>query len=546
MAGPALGLRGWARWTWRQLTSMRTALLLLLLLAVAAVPGSIWPQRGVDPAQVTAYLQQNPRLGPWLDRLGMFDVFSSPWFSGIYLLLAVSLIGCVVPRTRQHVAAMRAQPPSAPRRLERLPAHHSLTLAGDSSSLETGQLRQRAQEVLRRRRYRVAVKDAGADAGSGFDVSAETGYLKETGNVVFHVALLGVIVSVAVGHLWGWRGEVILPVGENFTSAAAEYDTLQPGPWVGENELAPFQLRLDEMTVSFETEAQGAQFGAPREFSAEVTTVPQPGATPETARLAVNDPLSVDGASVYLLGNGYAPVVTVRDSSGQVLFSDAVPFLPQDDNYTSTGAVKVAGAKPELGLYGAFLPTARIDERGPTSDFPDLVDPKLAIGVFEGDLFPGGAAQSVYVLDTAGMEPVLDSDGDPTRMLLTPGQTATLPQGRGTVTLDGVVRWSGLVVRHDPGRLPVLISSVTALVGLVLMLGVRRRRVFVRVTGDRGAGTLDGATRHTGVTVQVAALVKDHDPGLQSLVEQLAAEITSADEVRTMDREPAARREGSG
>ena len=40
---PRLGPLGWARWAWRQLTSMRTALFLLLLLAIAALPGSIWP-----------------------------------------------------------------------------------------------------------------------------------------------------------------------------------------------------------------------------------------------------------------------------------------------------------------------------------------------------------------------------------------------------------------------------------------------------------------------------------------------------------------------
>jgi cytochrome c biogenesis protein len=249
---------------------------------------------------------------------------------------------------------------------------------------------------------------------------------------------------------------------------------------------------------------------------------------------------------VYLLGNGYAPVVTVRDGQGQVVFSDAVPFLPQDDNYTSTGAVKVAGAEPELGLYGAFLPTARIDERGPTSDFPDLVDPKLAIGVYEGDLFPGGAPQSVYVLDTAAMEPVRDADGEASRLLLAPGQTANLPGGRGTVTLDGVVRWGGLVVRHDPGRLPVLVCAITALVGLVLMLGVRRRRVFVRVTGaGRGDGDAEHEGRHTGVSVQVGALVKDHDPGLQSLVERLAAQIASAEHSRTATSDAAQQREGS-
>ncbi len=521
IAQPRLGPLGWARWVWRQLTSMRTALMLLLLLAIAAIPGSIWPQRAVDPALVSAYLRNNPELGKWLDRFQMFDVFSSPWFASIYLLLMVSLVGCLIPRSKLHWRAIRAQPPAAPARLRRLPAYTRVDVRGSGQEGASSQdLLDAARAVLKRHRFRMRKP---SDDATRVEVAAESGYTKETGNLVFHIALLGVIISVAVGHLWGWRGEVILPEESSFTSLAAQYDTFAPGPLVDEDELPPFTMRLDSMTVSFETQAQGAQFGAPREFSAKVSTADRPQDPTEVKRLAVNDPLHVDGASVFLLGNGYAPVVTVRDADDNVLFSDAVPFLPQDGNYTSTGAIKVAGADPELGFYGAFLPTARFDDKlGPTSDFPDLVDPQLAIGVYEGDLFPGGAPQSVYVLDTAAMEPLPDATGEPTTLLLKPGQTLALPDGRGTVTLDSVVRWGGLVVRHDPGRLPVLISAISVLVGLVLMLGVRRRRVFVRVVdGPGGAGA--GADRHTGL--EVAGLVKGSDPGLQAFVERLSAEI---------------------
>lgn len=521
IAQPRLGPLGWARWVWRQLTSMRTALMLLLLLAIAAIPGSIWPQRSVDPALVSAYVRNNPELGKWLDRLQMFDVFSSPWFASIYLLLMVSLVGCLVPRSKAHWRSIRAQPPAAPSRLTRLPAYTRVEVASAGQGGASSQaVVEATHAVLKRHRFRMRKP---TDNATRVDVAAESGYAKETGNLVFHIALLGVIISVAIGHLWGWRGEVILPEESSFTSLAAQYDTFAPGPLVNEDELPPFVMRLDSMTVSFETQAEGAQFGAPREFSAKVSTADAPGEPLGEERLAVNDPLHTNGASVFLLGNGYAPVVTVRDGDDNVLFSDAVPFLPQDDNYTSTGAIKVSGAEPELGFYGAFLPTARFDEElGPTSDFPDLVDPQLAIGIYEGDLFPGGAPQSVYVLDTAGMEQIPDASGEPATLLLRPGQTMDLPDGRGTVTLDSVARWSGLVVRHDPGRLPVLISAISVLGGLILMLAVRRRRVFVRVIDE--PGDIDaGGGRHTGL--EVAGLVKGSDPGLQALVERLCAEI---------------------
>ncbi|MFB9731481.1 cytochrome c biogenesis protein ResB [Ornithinimicrobium kibberense] len=510
LGGPRLGPVGWARWAWRQLTSMRTALALLLLLAVAAIPGSIFPQRGVDPVRVRRYLEDNPGAGPWLDRLGMFDVYSSPWFAAIYLLLMVSLVGCILPRSAQHLRALREQPPRTPRRLGRLPVHREAEVPAPAEEVLVA-----AREVLRRRRFRVRPEEDGA-----LVVSAERGYLKETGNLVFHLAILGVIVSVAVGDLFGWRAEVIVKEGETVTTGPAAFDTLDLGPLVEPADLPVFSLRLDRLDVEFEAEAEGAQFGQPRVFAGEVT-VQEGQEAPVTQELAVNAPVGVSGTSVFLLGNGYAPVVTVRDPDGEILFSDAVTFLPQDNTYSSTGAIKVPAADPGLGFAGGFLPTLTFDpELGPTSAFPGLVDPALVLTAFEGDLYPEGRAQSVFSLETDTMEQVMQEDGSPTRLLVRPGEVVELPGARGTLELESVVRWGGLLVRHDPGRIPALVSAAAAMAGLMLMLGVRRRRVFVRV--DPPAGE----RRHTGITV--AALPKGTDPGLEDLADQVLDQIVQA------------------
>ena len=111
IAQPKLGFTGWMRWGWRQLTSMRTALVLLLLLAIAAIPGSIVPQRGADPNGVSQYRTDHPDLSPTLDGLQLFVEYTSAWFSAIYILLFISLIGCVIPRTTHHFKALRARPP---------------------------------------------------------------------------------------------------------------------------------------------------------------------------------------------------------------------------------------------------------------------------------------------------------------------------------------------------------------------------------------------------------------------------------------------------
>ena len=117
---PPMSRTGFFRWMWRQLTSMRTALILLFLLALASIPGSILPQRGTNPVLVDQWIAANPTTGPILDSLGFFDVFASPWFAAVYLLLFISLIGCVLPRLGVHWRALRSQPPAAPRNLLRL------------------------------------------------------------------------------------------------------------------------------------------------------------------------------------------------------------------------------------------------------------------------------------------------------------------------------------------------------------------------------------------------------------------------------------------
>ncbi|WP_336874500.1 cytochrome c biogenesis protein ResB, partial [Rhodococcus qingshengii] len=64
------------RQNWRRLTSMSTALVLLFLLALAALPGAMLPQRNLNVQKVSQYIAAQPTLGPLFDKLELFDVFS--------------------------------------------------------------------------------------------------------------------------------------------------------------------------------------------------------------------------------------------------------------------------------------------------------------------------------------------------------------------------------------------------------------------------------------------------------------------------------------
>jgi cytochrome c biogenesis protein len=510
---PAIGVTGWLRWAWRQLTSMRVALFLLMLTAVAAVPGSLLPQRGVADAGVVRYLDANPGAGAWLERLGMFSVYTSAWFSAIYLLLFVSLIGCILPRIGHHMTALRGRPPRTPSRLDRFPAR-AVLMSTASPDVVAGAV---GAELRRRRVFRV---DSGTDAQGASTVAAERGYLRESGNIVFHVALVGLLVSIALGQLLHYFGQVIVTEGRGFANAMVNFDSFTHGGWFRDDMLVPFSVTLDDFTSEFVSDVNDVAFAQSRDFTATVT-VTQPDGAASQETIKVNHPLSVAGTSVYLQGNGYAPEVTVTDATGQVAFRGPVPFIPTDDFYTSEGVIKVPDVAPglaQIGLAGNFLPSAmqESDSRW-RSTFPLPDNPVLVLQVWTGNLgLDDGVPQNVYRLDTAAMTPALDASGNRVQLVVHAGETVDLPNGLGTLTLGATVpRFAALDLRHDPSQGWVLAFALLAVGGLGISLFTPRRRVWLRAVAQD-----DGTTR-----VELAGLARGDDAGLQAEVDAAAAVV---------------------
>ncbi len=509
-AGGAFGLADWLKWAWRQLTSMRIALILLFLLALGSVPGSMLPQEGNDPAGVQQYYTSHPALAPLLNHLGLFNVFAAPWFAAIYLLLFASLVGCVVPRTFRLAGSARTLPPRAPRHLTRLPRS-----AEYATALPPADAVEVAARVLSGHGFRLRKPADPADsAGTGHWVSAEKGYLREAGNLLFHLALLGVLISVALGGLFGYKADRLLVQGSTFADTRSALDEFHPGRFVTAADLGPFTITLNRFDASYIP--SGPQRGQPAAFDARISYTEQPGGPTRSGHLEVNRPLSVDGAKVYLIGHGYAPEFRVTDARGQVVYNGATPFISgTSGNFLSEGVVKVPDAQPQrLGFTGVFVPTA-VDVGGTLeSVFPAADNPVVSLIAYAGNLgMNSGAPQSVYQLDTSGMQRLTASP-----QVLARGQSLKLPDGRGTITFTGYVPWVSLAITHDPGQLPALICGITALGGLLLSFMIRRRRVFVRA----------GAGEH-GTTVQVGGLARtDASGGFEAEFASLAAELRSA------------------
>ncbi|WP_426568983.1 cytochrome c biogenesis protein ResB [Streptomyces canus] len=478
---PALGVIGWARWFWRQLTSMRVALLLLLLLALGAIPGSLIPQSGQDVTKVAEFEKNHPTLAPIYDKLGLFNVYGSVWFSAIYILLFVSLIGCIVPRTWQFVGQLRGRPPGAPRRLTRLPAYTTWR-----TEAEPEQVREAALALLRKRRFRAHL--------AGDAVAAEKGYLREVGNLAFHIALIVMLVAFAWGQLFKSEGNKLLVEGNGFSNTLISYDDFKSGNLFTPDDLTPFSFTLDDFTGTYE--ASGPNKGTPRTYESTLTySVGAYGKDRKTV-VKVNHPLEIGDSKVYLSAHGYAPVVTVRDGKGDVVFHDAVPLLPLDANVTSSGVIKVLdgyknakGVTEQLGFQAFFLPS-HAEGNELSSAFPALLNPVLNLEPYHGDTgVNSGIPQSVYQLDKTHMKEFKDSKGLQVRENLKPGETMTLPDGAGSITYEGTKEWANFQITQQPGSGWALGGAIAAIFGLAASLFIQRRRVWVRAV--KGA---DGVT----------------------------------------------------
>ena len=454
MSAPELQGTSSLRYLWRQLTSMRNALILLLLLGLASIPGSIYPQRTQSPLKVREYFETNPEFAKWLDRFYLFDVYGSPWFSAIYILLFVSLIGCVVPRTWHYAKEALRKPAPPPSSLKQLENYQTANTTLDS-----------AADWLKKNRFRIT-----RDKTS---LAAEKGYLRETGNLFFHLSLIVVLLGIGASSVFGMRGEAIVTIGERFINVPTSYDNLAPGRFFNLERMPPFTITAANFDAEYDAETR-----QPLDYTLVARVTDSPTSTPVEKIVKVNKPLTFGDSRVYLQANGFSPLVTVRDQEGIVKFEGPVPFLPQDSNLTSIGAIKVPDADPQIGFVASFFPTAARDEvRGGFSSFPELLDPRLLISVWQGDLkMDSGVPQSVYRLDTDGMERI-GLKG------LSIGES--YDYGVGTITFIGVVPWVNLQVVKDPGKQAALIGSIFAIIGLLASLFIRQRRIYVRSNGKQ-------------------------------------------------------------
>lgn len=523
-------LLAFVRKAWRGLTSMRTALILLFLLALAAWPGAMLPQRDLNPEKTAAYISEHGWWGRLLDQLQFFTVYSSVWFSAIYLLLMISLVGCLAPRTLEYLKAIRAKPVLTPRNLARMPHYRSEYVDAPVDGVL----------AATHRRLSGWRKTERAEADGACAVSAERGYLRETGNLVFHFGILGLIVFFALGAMYSYEGQVIVQAdGSQFcNSGIYAYDSFDPGLRVDGTELEPFCVKVNDFSARYTPDGQPEHYQSALQYQSGSDLA---SGTWRPYQLEVNSPLRTTGNRVYLLNHGYSPRFTVTFPDGSVR-SQAIQWQPVDQTtYLSQGATKfdppgvtdsAKRREQQLAITGLFAPTATTHGAGGpagpgdgagggmlSSAGPEPANPAVAVDVLRGDLgTDSGRGQSIFEVDQSMVD-----KGRLNRVArenLAVGQELTLDNGT-KVRFDGVGQWVALQVSHNPTQLWVLGFAVAMLVGLAASLLIKRRRLWVRVrqADDGRAGTV----------VQVGGLARTDQAGYGEEFTRIADELLRAE-----------------
>lgn len=370
------------------------------------------------------------------------------------------------------------------------------------------------------------------------DALGEKGYLREAGNLVFHISLVALLATVALGKLFGYEGQRILVAnGEEFcTTSPAAFDSFIAGIELDGTGLRPICVRVHDFTADYLDNGQAEMFTSNIEYQYGDDVAANIWSD---AQLKVNHPLRVGGDRVYLQGHGYAPTFTVTWPNGEAR-TETMQWAPEDaTTFLSSGAMRFdppGGMYPDaderrknqIALEGLFAPTAAFHGTLLSSAFPAMVDPAVAIDIYKGDSgLDTGSPQSLFSLNTE-----LINQGrlvKQERVNLKPGESVTLADGT-EVQFDGAVDFVNLQVSHDPFQSWVLVSAVAMMAGLLLSLLIKRRRVWVRVYR---AGTVSDGERRT--VVELGGLARTDQAGwgdeFDRLVSRLLGENPAGDRV---------------
>jgi cytochrome c biogenesis protein len=448
------------RGLWRLFTSVDFAVVQIIVLAILAaigmtvqqLPDFAFRSAGDHAAAMEMiHARYDPLVGSGvvdvLERLSVFSMFRSVWFSVALLVLVISIVVCTLdrtPRLWRGVSDIRVAQPE-PFFDPRLPDRAEMRDVTPSD----------VRGTLRRRGF--TVSEETAPDGVAYVYGDRHRYTKMA-TLLTHLGLITFLVAAAVTARLGQEQGLVVAEGESLT--------VQP---IG----TPGLLLVRNHAF----DAPGFLSGAPTDFTTDLS-VYQDGIEIARKTIRVNDPLSVAGYTFHQNGFGPAPHLVIRDTDGRPLWDAAVPLTDSaaDSPY---GTIAVPGR--DLGLQ--LLLRQATDGRGVVLILPYRVVGTDADGAPIAENYAPVALQRGETADLAGLDL--------------------------SVGLTDFSEYTLLIAKHDPGQGLIWLAFGLLISGITISFWLPRRRVWARLAPDGRVGLVWRSDRYVDVEREFGRLLDD-------------------------------------
>lgn len=417
---------------WGLLHSLKFTIFVLITIALVSIIGTVVEQ-GRDAGWYAMNYSER-----WVDiilKLKLDDMYHSPWFTALLILLVVNIIACTIerfpPKWRVLLKKNAAIDTTIIDKLS-----HSESFALNTSIID---FKDKLVTLLGKRRYKVRAEDIrGGDGSGGFALYAWRGIIGRFGSDVTHVSLLLILLGAIIGSFYGYKDFKAVYVDTSFSVPDSD-----------------FELRLDKFWIEY------YDSGQIRQYNSNLTVVEE-GKDVLTKHIWVNEPLFYKGIRFYQSSYGKA--------------WDRV----------SMAELTLASKGIERKIYDPT--TLKWDELTPIPGSPYSV--KL-IGFFADFVFDynneDAYSKSADPNNPAVKIVVYDSDGEQiatTWLLLNhPGILGPIPGTTDHLYFTGYrpTFYSGLSINKDPGTNIVWLGSCVMGVGFILAFFVYHKRLWVSV-----------------------------------------------------------------
>ena len=429
------------------LANVRFAVLQIGVIALAATVGIALRQlpdyalqNAGDYATEMAKLRATyePTLGPLVgifERLGLFRVFTSPWFTALLVLLTVSIVVCTWDRLPKIAAATAPSRPEQPDTFfsPSLPGRGVIDLpAALPVDATLGHRATAAAAEAKRNGWEVSVA-ADPERSGGLLLHADRFRRSGRFTLVMHTGLVVMLLGAAASGIFGYTQGILLTDGEALP--------------VGKIGTADGLV-----IVNHSFSAPRTSTGAFADFATDLG-VYVGGEEVARQRVRVNEPLAYNGWSFHQNFFGPAARLEIRDDTGALLWSGDAPFSAQVDGAPyATLPIPGSSAGIEMQL--------RRDASGVAAIFIVASAPDLGATPADDGSLP---LKTIFA------------------SVLAEGDIATAPGAGFSVYLREITSYTGIIARRDPASLIIWIAAALIMGGLMLTLRRPRARLWLQI-----------------------------------------------------------------